>query len=113
MIKKPLYKVAGLQKRRKWKEQEEGKARTSAARPGGDNFGLRDMEIGLVVVMVMFLLQLMVKETDYMCVYVNVDDAKWIDRKKQQSEGNNKNGKAQVLTKAKLFSQIAIMGLIT
>ena len=54
----------------------------------------------------------MVKETDYMCGYVNVDDAKWIDRKKQQSEGNNKNGKAQVLTKAKLFSQIAIMGSI-
>ena len=34
----------------------------------------------------------MVKETDYMCGYVNVD-AKWIDRKKQQCEGNNKKWK--------------------
>ena len=52
------------------------------------------------------------KETDYMRGYVNVDDAKWIDRKKEQSNATTKNGKAQVLTKAKLFSQIA-MGLIT
>ena len=51
------------------------------------------------------------KEIDYMCVYVNVDDAKWIDRKKEQSNATTKNGKAQVLTKAKLFSYIA-MGLI-
>ena len=43
------------------------------------------------------------KETDYMCGYVNVDDAKWIDRKKQKA--TTKNGKSQVLTK--------VMGSIT
>ena len=52
------------------------------------------------------------KETDYMRGYVNVDDAKWIDRKKEQGNITTKNGKSQVLTKPKLFSQIA-MGLIT
>ena len=69
------------------------------------------MEIGLVVVMVMFLLQLMVKETDYMCVYVNVDDAKWIDRKKQQSEGNNKKWKSPGFDKSQVIFTNSYHGL--
>ena len=45
-----------MQKKRKWKEQEEGKARTSAARPGGDNYGLHiNMEAVMVVVVVMVI----------------------------------------------------------
>jgi len=51
-----LYKGAGRQKRRKWKGQEGGKARTSAARPGGDNYRLHiNMEAVMVVVVVMVI----------------------------------------------------------
>ena len=38
-----------------------------------------------------------------MCVYVNVDDAKWIDMKNQQSEGNNKKWKRSGFDKSQVI----------
>ena len=43
------------------------------------------------------------KETDYMRGYVNVDDAKWIDRKKEQSNATTKKWKSSGFDKSQVI----------